>query len=749
MTTISGMFSGMFSCMSAMYRRWCSGFIGWLVIALMSSAAQAANPLPDATRDQLGLTDYQYFVAYPHLERALRAQRQRDEATTLRELKYLQQRWPDNVPVALYLADAYRAFGQTRQALELLAGLHARHPDNARLAQWLASLPAPAAPAAVVPALTPAPASASASVTTVAAVMPDTAPATPTPQSAAPVEVHHPVQVAANPPLARRKVARRTVVRQPLAVAAATVPVTDCQTLRQRMVAGVTDATAWRRLGACYQDQAPRLALDAYRQAEALSPDPWTHSAVAYQAYRVQDYATALQAWQAVGIANMDDQTLMAAANTAQEGGDVVLRDRWLDEAHQRGLDHQAQYWWLHAQRYLSTKPASALGDLDRALQIGPSVKVYQARAAIYQQQGRRQAAIADLRQALSLEPDNSAVQAALGYALWANGEVVPARDMLEKAHRAMPDDPGLVAQLAYIHQRLGDWLQTQQYAQQAITDLDNRAARAALTPAQQQQRFDFRRLHEESGRRWTFNLDTSIGLHASAHGAASQDTTPGQSYRSYGQFEAQYRFADNLLFDGDQWSVYSRVFADSSEKQVVLPAEQPMWGSGLRWKPLRDVVWFLAAEQQLPLDHGKGQSDLMLRTSASFLNGGAYSDEWHPVGQGWFAQNLYLDAAHYVRQSIQSWTADYRASWHQKVGLAQTVEPYAHLQQNGYRDASTIGMQLAGAGMRWNIWYGESRYDAWAHKVSLGIEYQRTLKAINQDPGGRNSAFFTAGLRW
>lgn len=40
-----------------------------------------------------------------------------------------------------------------------------------------------------------------------------------------------------------------------------------------------------------------------------------------------------------------------------------------------------------------------------------------------------------------------------------------------------------------------------------------------------------------------------------------------------------------------------------------------------------------------------------MLRASASFFNGGKYSDEWHPNGSGWFAQNLYLDAAQYVRQ--------------------------------------------------------------------------------------------------
>nr|WP_252494933.1 glycosyltransferase family 2 protein [Escherichia coli] len=153
--------------------------------------------------------------------------------------------------------------------------------------------------------------------------------------------------------------------------------------------------------------------------------------------------------------------------------------------------------------------------------------------------------------------------------------------------------------------------------------------------------------------------------------------------------------------------------------------------------------------EQQLPLNGQNGASDTMLRASASFFNGGKYSDEWHPNGSGWFAQNLYLDAAQYIRQDIQAWTADYRVSWHQKVANGQTIEPYAHVQDNGYRDKGTQGAQLGGVGVRWNIWTGETHYDAWPHKVSLGVEYQHTFKAINQRNGERNNAFLTIGVHW
>ncbi len=132
----------------------------------------------------------------------------------------------------------------------------------------------------------------------------------------------------------------------------------------------------------------------------------------------------------------------------------------------------------------------------------------------------------------------------------------------------------------------------------------------------------------------------------------------------------------------------------------VMMPVKNPMSGTGLRWKPLRDQIFFLAVEQQLPLNGQNGASDTMLRASASFFNGGKYSDEWHPNGSGWFAQNLYLDAAQYIRpRDIQAWTADYRVSWHQKVANGQTIEPYAHVQDNGYRDKGTQGAQLGGVG--------------------------------------------------
>ncbi len=83
---------------------------------------------------------------------------------------------------------------------------------------------------------------------------------------------------------------------------------------------------------------------------------------------------------------------------------------------------------------------------------------------------------MSDLRAALELEPNNSNTRAALGYALWDSGDIAQSREMLEQAHKGLPDDPALIRQLAYVNQRLDDMPATQHYARLVIDDIDNQA---------------------------------------------------------------------------------------------------------------------------------------------------------------------------------------------------------------------------------------------------------------------------------
>lgn len=64
-----------------------------------------------------------------------------DEATAIREFEYIHQQVPDNIPLTLYLAEAYRHFGHDARARLLLEDQLKRHPGDARLERSLAAIP--------------------------------------------------------------------------------------------------------------------------------------------------------------------------------------------------------------------------------------------------------------------------------------------------------------------------------------------------------------------------------------------------------------------------------------------------------------------------------------------------------------------------------------------------------------------------------------------------------------------------------
>jgi bacteriophage N4 adsorption protein A len=171
--------------------------------------------------------------------------------------------------------------------------------------------------------------------------------------------------------------------------------------------------------------------------------------------------------------------------------------------------------------------------------------------------------------------------------------------------------------------------------------------------------------------------------------------------------------------------------------------------GAGVRWKPFGSRVFYVAAEQQARVDPvaGVARHETLLRASASLFNGGRFGDDWHASGSGWFAQNLYLDAAHYVRAEYSAATGDYRASYHQKLAGRQTVEPYAHVQITSVRTFGVIDRDTrGGVGARWNLWQGHTRYSADPHKFTFGVEYQQTVETYLPDTNG---VFASLGVRW
>lgn len=557
--------------------------------------------------------------------------------------------------------------------------------------------------------------------------------------------------------LADRRRLQEPLQSLPLRVAQARIlgALHDCAGVRAVMADLSPDypAAAWRQLGECYGHDQPGLAEYAYLQALRHGSDEATSRALAYRAYDAQDYATAMEAWRAVPPAHLQAADLLAAATTAITAHQLAPAHSWLDTYAARRGKQDDTYWWLRAQADEPDDPSRARGDLARAIALRPEPRYYARLAELQDHAGEASQALASWQRAASLAPDDGGLAAALGYAYLRAGAPGRARESFERAHEADPDDLALTRQLLYVNAQLGDIAQARRYAEQAIDQLDQAGAvrtdgSDGLAPKDEDELFALRRTHESLGRRWRIDADMSLGnTLASAANAAA----PGVSYRSYAQLEAQYRLEPSGAGGNlDTLAAYARVFAGSGATGSVWPVHETMLGAGVHWKPwiAQDIV--LSVEQQTPAEHSRfTRNDTLLRASGSWSFGPQLDDDWHASGQGWLAQNFYVDFAHYLRAEQSVLTLDYRLGLHRKVAAGQTVEPYVHVQYTGIDRADGQGFAhdgRAGVGVQWNLWYGQTRYDAYAGRFSLALEAQHAFTSYLRE---RNAVFLIVRSQW
>jgi bacteriophage N4 adsorption protein A len=527
------------------------------------------------------------------------------------------------------------------------------------------------------------------------------------------------------------------------------------------------------RLGDCAIVDAPAVAQQAYARAHMLRPGGRASRALAYQAHTAGDYPAALVAWRGAEAGRLEGGDLLGAVTTALAAEDDEQAADWLQRYRDRGGPLHHRYWSLLAQAYMRSDAAMAQSALERAVALHPDIDDYlrlsrlereaerqllwlERAAALerdnatlqlelayaYARAGRRVSALDALKRAAALDPGNAQVQGELGYAYWNVGHTVQAQLAFERAWQADSDNLVLAQQLVYVHQRLKQNELARSYARQvldataSLSGADRRDAAAAAD-----RRFQFQRLHEDLGRRVTVNLDGWSGTGVGTGSGASQ---AGARYRSYSQFEADVRLGNPPVRDGSTLSAYARVLTDGGDDSA-LPSRNAMLGVGVRWKPLRRHVLYLAAENQNGLeDHLR--RDVLFRASASLLNGGRHSDDWRPSGKGWVARNLYLDVGHYVRARHDAFMADYRTSYHRKVSEKQTIEPYGHVQFSRLRAAGTERDVRAGIGLRWNMWHGATSYNADPHKLAIGVEFQHAFETSST---ARRGVFLTLSTRW
>lgn len=503
-------------------------------------------------------------------------------------------------------------------------------------------------------------------------------------------------------------------------------------------------ATEWLMLGECYQrQQRSGLAQYAFEQALRLHPTPETERALAYVAFQNKDNKLAVDAWEKVVAAGaMSTDNWLSAAVTALAAEDKDQAAQWLNEYERAKGVQSAEYWTVKARVVGDNDVSAAIQAMKRSIEIAPLSNKYIELAGWQRKAGDQQGAMASLQTAIALTPSDGAARADLGFLEYSLGDLPGSQVQMEAALKLRPNDTRVIEQLAYIDQRLGENEQSKHYIELSVDHL-MRYPPEEQTLAHTESLFALRRMHEDLSRRWTLSLDAMSGT---SPAASVQSPVPGQNFKSYSQIEFDYRLGDPAIRNGKTVSIYARVFGGSGPQNSALPIYAPMLGVGLRWKPFSDHVFYLAAEKQIPLDQGtSAPANTMLRASASFLNSGAYSDDWHPAGPGWFSQNLYLDSAYYLSNQAYALTADYRFGYHHKLEQGQTIEPYTRFLANKISGETSPDIRV-GAGVRWNLWTNQSRYSAYANRYYVGLELQGAIKTYQND---RFTALVTMGVRW
>lgn len=505
-------------------------------------------------------------------------------------------------------------------------------------------------------------------------------------------------------------------------------------------------ARNWAYLGDCYGQSYPGLAEYAYAQAARLAPSDQAQYALAYQAHANQNYDTALDAWRQIDMTRASPAEQLSAIRSAVAAGDKDQAGIWLAQYRGAGLPLNADYWRLLASTQQSQE---AVDSLKQAVALAPQASDYSQLAAYYAAEKQGDMAEAALLSATQLEPNNREYQSAYGYTLLNNNKPEAAVDALEKIYR--PTDFLLTEDLAFINQRLGR-------NDQALTY----ATRAADMEFEPQERLKLGSMIENMQRRWTINLNAWTGTSGGSQGSTvggvpirgSANSMNEGRYQNYTDLEIDYRLGAQPINNGRTLSAVARIYAGSQTDQAY-SFRQPTLGLGLRWKPLSDQNILLAAQHLSPLSSSMDQSsDVMLRASASFLNGGTYSDDWREDGAGWWARNLYLDGVRYLHAEQTSLQAAYRHGYHYKIGSGKTLEPYARLQGQRLIDSKGSAgytTTVAALGVRWNNWFGERNYGVWPHKMSVGFEYQRVLSFNADIPQAHDKDVFrlALGVRW
>ncbi len=536
-----------------------------------------------------------------------------------------------------------------------------------------------------------------------------------------------------------------------------------CDAVRQAIPAAPSEPGQYRALGRCAMPDQPGEAVVYYQAAERLG-DRGSRLPLAYALEAAGDSEAALAIWRSLPDSTWTENARLTAARGALNAGDPQAARRYWEAAGQ----HSADDWALGA------AIAEQQGDYQGALALqrqalahAPRADHYYAAASTAQLAGDPAQSSAWLAEAVRLAPDQPRYRADYGMRLAGSADKNQRRQsipLLERATHDFPEDYRLGETLALRYDEAEDSAAARRELRRVLDVEQNLVDGDDEYGSLEARKYRQRRAHESLSRRDTITLASTW----SPAGTSTNDRFLDNGQRSGTSRHAQSQNVQLAMWDhalgeepsrnGSTLSVYGRVLFGGQSRTDY--AQSMGTGVGLRYKPLGQANLNLYAElyHQRQVDeahyrglslgqllspakvggnwgdlrhHAESSNDLLLRATASFLDQGAWRNDWRVDEDDWNERFLYLDAAWWTRAGDHAWLSRYQQghAWKLPGSSPQTLMPYGFVEFSS-QDPSNDWRQdaRAGVGVRWQWWFDDDRYNAYRGSLKVRAEYQQSL---------------------
>lgn len=481
-------------------------------------------------------------------------------------------------------------------------------------------------------------------------------------------------------------------------------------------------------LGHCYRDSKPGLAIHYFEKALPAAPVEMGR-ALAYLYSETGQHEKAFTYWSSLPPSSMQRNDWLAAAREAIAAGKTEqARDAW-----ERAGTIKDREWNVVGALIGESMADRALArrHWEEAHRLAPDAQSSYALGRLASSEGDKASAISHYRAAVEADLAQNEYKLALGFAL-VSEQPAEAAALLEQAApgagaRRFP----VLWQIGYARAQLGDNEPARRVLRAALDESQDYLSQLPSDEAADRS-FALRRTHESLTRRWSFGLNSWIAS-GSVPGelVAQRANTAQPRHYTEGNFEA--RLGDEPINHDRFIAAIGRVGVEGDQSQHY-PDGHGLLGLGLRWKPLSAWNVYFSAEAQKPLS--SGQSDLMLRSTASFLDDNEYRGDWHAGGTGWVQRELYLDAAKWLRADRYDVLARYTHGYNMKLAIASASALYSYVF--GQAERRTDGKDSrVGVGIAVRRWSGDDVYNAYRQHIALRLEWQQEIKSDLASKGG------------